>query len=51
MIHLSARTRAPELSLVSIRDVGDIAVMLASGGARRVSGDIACVDGGLRVRA
>ena len=47
----AARLRAPEQSLVTIQDVGDVAVMLASDGARSVSGDIAYVDGGLHVRA
>lgn len=47
----AARLRAPEQSLVTIRDVGDVAVMLASDGARCVSGDTAYVDGGLHVRA
>lgn len=47
----AARLRAPGRSLVTIGDVGDVAVMLASDGARRVSGDIAYVDGGLHVRA
>lgn len=47
----AARLRAPEQTLVTIEDVGDMAVMLASDGARRVSGDIAYVDGGLHVRA
>jgi enoyl-[acyl-carrier protein] reductase I len=46
-----ARLRAPEQSLVSIEDVGNVAVMLASDGARSVSGDVAYVDGGLHVRA
>lgn len=47
----AARLRAPEQSLVTIEDVGDVAVMLASDGAKRISGDIAYVDGGLHVRA
>jgi enoyl-[acyl-carrier protein] reductase I len=46
-----ARARAPEQTLVSIDDIGAMAVMLASDRARRVSGDIAYVDGGLHVRA
>ncbi len=33
------------------QDVGEVAVMLASDGARSVSGDVAYVDGGLHVRA
>lgn len=47
----AARARAPQQSLVTIEDVGDVAVMLASDGARRVTGDTAYVDGGLHVRA
>lgn len=47
----AARSRAPEQNLVTIEDVGDVAVMLASDGARRVTGDTAYVDGGLHVRA
>ena len=47
----AARLRAPEHCLVTIKDVGDVAVMLASDGARYISGDIAYVDGGLHVRA
>lgn len=47
----AARERAPEQSLTTIEDVGEVAVMLASDGAKRVSGDTAYVDGGLHVRA
>ncbi len=47
----AARARAPEQSLVTIEDVGSVAAMLASDGARSISGDIAYVDGGLHVRA
>lgn len=47
----AARARAPEQSLVTIKDVGEVAVMLASDGAHSVSGDTAYVDGGLHVRA
>ncbi|WP_340692411.1 enoyl-ACP reductase FabI [Hyphomonas sp.] len=47
----AARLRAPAHSLVTIDDVGAVAVMLASDGARSVSGDIVFVDGGLHVRA
>lgn len=47
----SARLRAPEQSLVTIENVGAVAVMLASDGARQVTGDITYVDGGLHVRA
>jgi enoyl-[acyl-carrier protein] reductase I len=37
--------------LVTIADVGAVAVMLASDWASRISGDITYVDGGLHVRA
>lgn len=47
----AARMRAPDDSLVTIEDVGDMAVILASDRARRVTGDTAYVDGGLHVRA
>ncbi len=47
----AARLRAPQQSLVTIEDVGNVAVMLASDRARSISGDIAYVDGGLHVRA
>tara|TARA_R110000824_G_scaffold311868_1_gene499023 strand:+ start:9787 stop:10554 length:768 start_codon:yes stop_codon:yes gene_type:complete len=47
----AARHRAPDHSLVTIEDVGQIAVMLASNGAAQVSGEIVHVDGGLHVRA
>ncbi len=47
----AARARAPEQSLVTIEDVGAMAVMLASDGARQVSGEIVHIDGGLHVRA
>ncbi|MDN5568559.1 MAG: enoyl-ACP reductase FabI [Paracoccus sp. (in: a-proteobacteria)] len=47
----AARLRAPAHSLVTVHDVGQVAVMLASDGARGVSGDITYVDGGLHVRA
>jgi enoyl-[acyl-carrier protein] reductase I len=47
----AARLRAPEHNLVTIEDVGSVAVMQASDGAHSVSGDIAYVDGGLHVRA
>lgn len=46
-----ARLRAPDHSLITIEDVGNVAVMLASDSARSISGDIAYVDGGLHVRA
>jgi len=46
-----ARERAPQKSLVTISDVGEMAAMLASDSAKRVSGEIIYVDGGLHVRA
>ena len=47
----AARERAPDQSLITIEDVGTVAVMLASDGARSISGDVVYVDGGLHVRA
>ena len=47
----AARSRAPEQNLMTIKDVGDVAVMLASDGMRSVTGDVTYVDGGLHVRA
>lgn len=47
----AARDRAPEQALVTIRDVGEVAAMLASDGARCVTGEVVHVDGGLHVRA
>lgn len=47
----AARERAPEQSLVTIEDVGNMAFMLASDGAKRVSGETLHVDGGVHVRA
>ncbi len=47
----AARRRAPEQTLVTIKDVGDVAVLLASNGMSSVSGDVTYVDGGLHVRA
>lgn len=47
----AATLRAPKQCLITIEEVGTVAVMLASDGARSVSGDIAYVDGGLHVRA
>ncbi|MCZ4354585.1 enoyl-ACP reductase FabI [Roseovarius aestuarii] len=47
----AARSRAPEQILMTIKDVGDVAVMLASDGMRSVTGDVTYVDGGLHVRA
>ncbi len=46
-----ARARAPEQCLVTVQDVGEMAAMLASNGARSVTGEIVHVDGGLHVRA
>jgi enoyl-[acyl-carrier protein] reductase I len=47
----AARRRAPEQTLVTIKDVGNVAVMLASDGMSSVTGDVTYVDGGLHVRA
>lgn len=47
----AARLRAPEQTFVTIKDVGDVAVMLASDAMSSVSGDVTYVDGGLHVRA
>ena len=47
----AARSRAPAQTLMTIKDVGDVAVMLASDGMGRVTGDVTYVDGGLHVRA
>lgn len=47
----AARSRAPEQTLMTIKDVGDVAVMLSSDGMGRVTGDVVHVDGGLHVRA
>ncbi len=47
----AAQRRAPEQTLVTIEDVGAVARMLASDGARQVSGEVVHVDGGLHVRA
>jgi enoyl-[acyl-carrier protein] reductase I len=46
-----ARARAPERQLVTIEDVGAIAVDLVSDAARRVTGNIAFVDAGYHVMA
>ena len=48
---IAACLRAPGHALVTIADMGAVAVMLASDGASRISGDITFVDGGLHVRA
>lgn len=47
----AARDRAPEQALVTVADVGDVAAMLASDGARCVTGEVVHIDGGLHVRA
>lgn len=47
----TARQRAPEQSLVSIEDVGHMAVGLISDLSRKVTGNIAYVDGGYHIRA
>lgn len=44
-----ARERAPQRRLVTIEDVGNMAVALASDGARNVTGNIAFVDAGYHV--
>ncbi|MGV8955508.1 MAG: enoyl-ACP reductase FabI [Cypionkella sp.] len=46
-----AQRRAPEQSLVTIADVGVVALMLAGDGAKQISGETIHVDGGLHVRA
>ena len=46
-----ARTRAPEGVLVTIEDVGNLAVIYASPATRRVTGETVHIDGGLHVRA
>ncbi|MEM5477992.1 enoyl-ACP reductase FabI [Pacificibacter sp. AS14] len=47
----AARRRSPDQTLVTIEDVGNVAVMLASDCMSSVSGDVTYVDGGLHVRA
>lgn len=47
----AARLRLPGQNLVTIEDVGSVAVLLASDGARSLTGEITYVDGGLHVRA
>jgi len=47
----AAQKRAPEQSLVSIEDVGNMAVGLVSDLSCKVTGNIAYVDGGYHVRA
>ena len=46
-----ARTRAPEGVLVTIEDVGNLAVIYASPATRRITGETVHIDGGLHVRA
>jgi enoyl-[acyl-carrier protein] reductase I len=46
-----ARTRAPEQSLVSLEDVGQMAAGLVSDLSRKVTGNTAYVDGGLHILA
>lgn len=47
----AARLRAPERTLVTIKDVGEVATLLASDAMSCVTGDVTYVDGGLHVRA
>ena len=47
----AARDRAPEHSLVTIDDVGQMAVGLVSDLSRKVTGNIAFVDAGAHVMA
>lgn len=47
----AARLRSPDQAHITIEDVGEVAVMLASDGARCISGDTIYVDGGFHVRA
>lgn len=47
----AARLRSPDDAQVTIEDVGEVAVMLASNGARCISGDTIYVDSGFHVRA
>lgn len=47
----AAQKRAPEQSLVTIEDVGHMAVGLISDLSRKVTGNIAYVDGGYHVKA
>jgi len=47
----AAQKRAPGQNLVSIEDVGHLAVGLVSDMSRKVTGNIAYVDGGYHVRA
>jgi enoyl-[acyl-carrier protein] reductase I len=47
----AAQKRAPEQSLVSIKDVGHMATGLVSDLSRKVTGNIAYVDGGFHLQA
>jgi enoyl-[acyl-carrier protein] reductase I len=47
----TTRARAPTKTVVTIKDVGDVAVMLSSDGMHNVTGDVTYVDGGLHVLA
>lgn len=47
----SKRARAPTKTVVTIKDVGNVAVMLSSDGMHSVTGDVTDVDGGLHVLA
>lgn len=47
----AARQDTPDHILVTIEDVGNQAVMLASDASQRISGSVIYVDGGLHVRA
>ena len=47
----AARQRSPEQELVTIKDVGQMAVGLVSDLSRKVTGNIAYVDGGFHVKA
>ena len=44
-----ARQRTPECRLVSIEDVGNFAVFLASDGAKALTGNLEYIDGGYHV--
>jgi enoyl-[acyl-carrier protein] reductase I len=46
----NARDRAPERALVTLEDVGGMALYLVSDAAKRISGNIEYVDAGYHVR-
>lgn len=46
----AARSRTPHQTLITIKGLGDVAVMLSSDGMSSLSGDVTYVDGGLHVR-